>query len=91
MGRTAASRWGPRRIDLDILLYDNLVLDSSVLFLPHPHLLERSFAFLPSLEIRPDWIHPLAGKTLAELASSLRFCTACLRLEGPSPGALFGG
>jgi len=52
--RTTERRWGPRPIDLDLLAYDDLVLDDPDLTLPHPHLFERAFVLLPLAEIAPD-------------------------------------
>jgi 2-amino-4-hydroxy-6-hydroxymethyldihydropteridine diphosphokinase len=57
-------RWGPRRIDIDILTYDDLVLDEPDLTLPHPHLFERGFVLLPLAEIAPD--RRIAGTRIDE-------------------------
>jgi 2-amino-4-hydroxy-6-hydroxymethyldihydropteridine diphosphokinase len=56
LGRNRAKEqhWGPRTIDLDILAYDNLVLNDATLTLPHPHLFERAFVLVPLAEIAPD-------------------------------------
>ena len=54
LGRVRRERWGARSLDLDLLLYDNLVLDGAGLTLPHPRMLERSFVVVPLLEIEPD-------------------------------------
>jgi 2-amino-4-hydroxy-6-hydroxymethyldihydropteridine diphosphokinase len=54
MGRTATFRYGPRVIDLDILLYGNLVQKNSNLLIPHPSMTERAFVMVPMLEINPD-------------------------------------
>lgn len=54
MGRVRLQRWGPRLIDVDILLYKNVTLDSEHLRIPHPGLTERAFALLPLLEIAPE-------------------------------------
>jgi 2-amino-4-hydroxy-6-hydroxymethyldihydropteridine diphosphokinase len=67
MGRESGVRWGPRLIDLDILLYDDLVLSGDMLTIPHPHLHERRFALGPLSEIAPDVLHPVMLKTIASL------------------------
>ncbi|NJD54988.1 MAG: 2-amino-4-hydroxy-6-hydroxymethyldihydropteridine diphosphokinase [Nitrospirae bacterium] len=69
MGRTAAVRWGPRVIDLDILFYDDMVLDSPELKIPHPYLQERPFVLIPLAEIAPEKVHPVLKKTMRELGS----------------------
>jgi 2-amino-4-hydroxy-6-hydroxymethyldihydropteridine diphosphokinase len=69
MGRVEAGRWGPRIMDLDILLYDDLILDEPGLVIPHPLLHERDFVLTPLLEIAPDARHPLLKKTIREIAA----------------------
>lgn len=59
--RDAALRWGPRTLDLDLLLYGDMVMDEPGLHLPHPHLHERAFALVPLLEIAPDILIPGHG------------------------------
>ena len=71
MGRTEAVRWGPRAIDLDILLYDDLILDEPDLKIPHPLMEEREFVLRPLCEIAPDVRHPVIGKTIRELLKKL--------------------
>lgn len=56
-----------RKIDIDILLYDNQVLDSEILSIPHPRMHLRKFVLEPLMEIAPDIVHPLFGKTITEL------------------------
>ena len=64
-------RWGPRPIDLDILLYDDRVVDAPDLTVPHPRLAERAFVLVPLCELAPALRHPLLGKTMKELLASL--------------------
>ena len=69
-GRVRAARWGPRPLDLDLLIAPGLVVRSADLALPHPRLAERRFALAPAAEVAPDWLHPERRRTLAELAAS---------------------
>jgi 2-amino-4-hydroxy-6-hydroxymethyldihydropteridine diphosphokinase len=66
--RDPAHRWGPRPLDLDLLMARNLAHRGPRLLLPHPHLIRRTFALVPAAELTPNWRHPAAGATLGELA-----------------------
>ncbi|WP_257658252.1 2-amino-4-hydroxy-6-hydroxymethyldihydropteridine diphosphokinase [Parapedobacter lycopersici] len=67
LGRERHQKWGPRLIDIDILLYGNRVVDHPQLQIPHPHLPNRRFALVPLQEIAPGVIHPAHQKTITEL------------------------
>ena len=67
LGRKATFRNGPRLIDLDILFFDDLVLNTPVLTVPHPHVHERGFVLVPMMDIAPDHVHPVSQKTIREL------------------------
>jgi len=72
VGRKERQRWGPREIDLDILLCDNAIIMLSFLVVPHPHMTERDFVLFPLLEIERELIHPLYKKPLKEYAKGLK-------------------
>ncbi|TFD98370.1 2-amino-4-hydroxy-6-hydroxymethyldihydropteridine diphosphokinase [Jeotgalibacillus salarius] len=67
LGRERKVHWGPRTIDLDILLYNTDNVKSDRLSVPHPHMHERSFVLVPLNEIAPDAVHPLTGSKISEL------------------------
>jgi len=70
-GRVRLEHWGPRSLDLDLILYGDQVIATERLQVPHPRLAERSFVLTPLVEIAPDWIEPTSGKTISELARQL--------------------
>lgn len=67
MGRVSLGHWSPRIIDLDILAWDDHIIHTDRLHIPHQALLERPFALWPLTDLAPRWIHPIAHKTAAEL------------------------
>ncbi len=68
LGRTRPFRNAPRTIDIDLLLYDDVVLDDPALVLPHPRMTERAFVLAPLAELEPGLRHPTADQSIAELA-----------------------
>ena len=71
MGRVRLRHWGERNIDLDLLLYEDVVLDMPRLHLPHPDMQNRDFVLLPLAEIAPELKHPTLQKTIWELKKDL--------------------
>jgi len=67
MGRVRTEKYGPRTIDLDILMINDIVIDTPTLTIPHPQLHNRRFALLPLHEIAPALHHPVLNKTIHEL------------------------
>lgn len=86
--RACEVRWGPRALDIDLLMAPGLVVESTLLTLPHPRLAERRFALLPACELVPDWIHPRLHRPLQELLDALDpLAQPCERLGAfPLPG-----
>jgi 2-amino-4-hydroxy-6-hydroxymethyldihydropteridine diphosphokinase len=72
LGRVRYERWGARVIDIDILYFDDIVVDSARLTLPHPRIQDRRFVLAPLTEIAPDLLHPVLLKTSSKL---LEECT----------------
>ncbi len=71
VGRRATFRYGPREIDIDVLLYDDLLLDEDGLTIPHPRLHERAFMLRPLADLAPDLIVPPGNQSVTELLAAL--------------------
>lgn len=80
LGRTASIRNGPRIIDIDILLYDDRIIEADDLTVPHPRIHERRFVLLPLSEISPNLVHPIFKRTIAELLQELPEGSWCEKL-----------
>jgi len=72
MGRERSVKWGPRIIDLDILLYDDLIITGGDLTVPHPLMHERAFVLVPLAEIAPSKVHPVFLKKISDLLLDLK-------------------
>jgi 2-amino-4-hydroxy-6-hydroxymethyldihydropteridine diphosphokinase len=72
LGRTVTFRWGPRSIDLDILLFDEEVIRTEEFRVPHPSMHERQFVLIPLAEIDRSLIHPVLRKSIGELLQDLK-------------------
>lgn len=81
MGRTGGSG-APRLIDIDILFYGDQVIKTPELVVPHPRLTERAFVLVPLVEIAPELVHPVEGKTARELLAALKEVQGVFKWEG---------
>ena len=72
LGRKRTLRWGPRTIDLDILLYGEQVVNLPDLVIPHPQMAARKFVLVPLVEIAPDAVHPVLKKTARQMLQELK-------------------
>jgi len=82
LGRTRVTRWGARSIDLDLLLFDDLIVETRELTIPHPRLALRRFVLEPAAEIAPTMVHPRIGWTIGRLFEHLRTAPLVLHLLG---------
>ncbi|HEY9621215.1 MAG TPA: 2-amino-4-hydroxy-6-hydroxymethyldihydropteridine diphosphokinase [Crinalium sp.] len=70
-GRVRRERWGPRLLDLDLLLFDDFVIGHPILQIPHPRMTERAFVLVPLVEIAANWVEPISGKAIADLVKAV--------------------
>ncbi|MEK7277816.1 MAG: 2-amino-4-hydroxy-6-hydroxymethyldihydropteridine diphosphokinase [Chloroflexota bacterium] len=86
LGRLVTVRYGPRLIDLDLLFYDDLILDLPDLTVPHPLLQERAFVLIPLADIAPELLHPKLGLTISALRDKLESELSTVRQLGSVNG-----
>ena len=84
VGRQHRARWGPREVDLDLLIYDQCRINTSNLIVPHPEMHRRSFVLVPFAEIAPDVLHPIFQQNIRTLLSNLNDERA-VKLAAPPP------
>lgn len=72
MGRVRTVRWGPRTIDLDIVLYGKNIVEEDGLVIPHPEMEKRAFVLIPLLEIEPDLVHPRTKEPVRKLLKKVK-------------------
>jgi len=71
LGRLPSVRDGPRKIDIDLLFYDDILLNTPELTIPHPRLHERAFVLIPLADLAPELVHPAFGKTVRQLLADV--------------------
>lgn len=69
LGKHKTSKYGPRNIDVDILLFEDQIINEADLKIPHPRMHERNFVLIPLTEIAPAMVHPILGRTIEDLKS----------------------
>jgi len=74
MGSVKSIKWGARVMDLDILLYDEMIIKTLSLEIPHPYIKDREFVLKPLFEIAPDKVHPVFKKSIKDLLAELLIC-----------------
>ena len=82
LGRERVNLWGPRTMDIDLLFFENIVMESEQLVLPHPRICIRRFVLEPLTEICGNMVHPLEQKTIVELLAICSDVSKVVRLDG---------
>lgn len=81
VGRTETVHWGPRIIDIDIILYDTETVDLPQLKIPHPYMHQRKFTLAPLAEVAPQAVHPIYNRTVAELLADCEDTSLVVRID----------
>ncbi len=84
MGRKRSIKFGPRIIDLDILLIDDFLIESELLTVPHPALQKRKFALIPLNEVAPELLHPVENKTINQLLTDCKDELVVQKISAPA-------
>jgi 2-amino-4-hydroxy-6-hydroxymethyldihydropteridine diphosphokinase len=82
LGRQRRQRWAARVVDLDLLLYEDLVVENTGLEIPHPRMAFRRFVLEPAAQIAPDWVHPVIGWTIRQLLDHLQTAPGYIAVTG---------
>ncbi len=85
LGRTETFRWGPRAIDLDILFFDDIEIDTEELQIPHPQIQNRQFVLIPLAEIDRSLVHPVLKKTIQQLLNDSKEDQGVEKIKIPNP------
>ncbi|KAA0891379.1 2-amino-4-hydroxy-6-hydroxymethyldihydropteridine diphosphokinase [Oryzomonas rubra] len=80
-GRVRTVQWGPRPMDLDLLLYGSMIVEEEGLIVPHPRMAERRFVLEPLCNLAPGLVHPVLGQTVAQLLKTLRSDESVAKLQ----------
>lgn len=83
LGRVEREKWGPREIDLDILLFNDLIFSDEIITLPHKGIIYRDFVLVPLCEIEPDFVHPVFNKKVCELVSQIKIKNILNKISEP--------
>ncbi len=83
LGRIKREKWGPREIDLDILLFNDLIISDEIITLPHKGIIYRDFVLVPLIEIEPELIHPVFNKKMVDFVSELKIKNIINQLSEP--------
>jgi len=86
--RDASNRNAARTLDLDVIAYDNLVIDEVGLEIPHPRMGERAFVLLPLCDVGPHWKHPISGLSVAEMIDGLPLGQEIVKIDEVNDGAI---